>query len=440
MKNITIEQLQIFRNEYLKNEKARVVKNALVKNDLETISRQFEAEAQNPFVFSIDLKTMPVTNQLRSGRCWIFSATNVLREMIGHSCKIKDFELSQNYLAFYDKLEKVNWFMNCALKEIDKPLDSEVMRFLLQNAVSDGGQWNMIQSLAKKYGVCPKSAMPETYMSSHTMSMNKIINRRLRKFVADCKKEGASSYEALRVEALQELYNLIVSCFGLPPEQFTFEYKDKDDTYHVDYALTPLAFYDKYLKVDLEDYVGVIHAPTSDKPYHQLFTVKYLGNVVDGHRIEMLNVPMEEFKEATLKQLKDGHPVWFGCDCGKDGDRQQGLWDDQLFDYENTFDIKLSMSKAEMLDTHESAMNHAMVFTGVNLDENGQPNRWKIENSWGDQIAHKGYFIASDTWFEKYMYVVAINKKYLSEKALKALERQPIELAPWDPFGTLATN
>lgn len=438
MNEITSSMLEELRTNYEADEKARVVRNALTKNDIGTISRRLEGTADNPNIFSIDLKTMPVTNQMQSGRCWIFSSMNFLREKIGKKYNIKEFELSQNYIAFFDKLEKANWFMECTLNEIDNPINSEKMRFLLEWAVGDGGQWNMIQSLVKKYGLCPKSAMPETYQSSHTRNMNLILNRRLRKFVIDTRKADKKDIPSLKQQALKEIYSLIASCFGLPPKEFTFEYEDKDEKHHAEYHVTPLDFYHKYLGTDLDDYINCINAPTSDKPYRKTFTVEYLGNVVGGNDICLLNLPMDEFKQVTVEQLKSGEPVWFGCDCGPDSDRESGLWDDEQNDYEHTFDIDLSMSKAEMLDSMESAMNHAMMFTGVNLDETGKPNRWKIENSWGDKIANKGYFIGSDTWFDKYMYVVAINKKFLSKEALDALNEKPIEVSPWDPFGTLA--
>lgn len=438
MNEISSLMLSELREGYEADSKARVVRNALVKNDVSTISRVFDAEASNPNVFSIDLKTMPVTNQQQSGRCWIFSSMNFLREKIANKYNIKKFELSQNYIAFYDKLEKANWFMECTLQEIDEPIDSAKMRFLLDFAVGDGGQWNMVQSLVNKYGLCPKTAMPETFQSSHTRNMNRILNKRLRKFVIDTRKAKKQDIPAIKEQALKEVFSLIASCFGLPPKEFTFEYYDKDDNPHQEFHVTPLQFYKEYVGADINDYINVINAPTEDKPYHKTYTVEFLGNVVNGSPICLLNLPMDEFKQATLEQLKSGEPVWFGCDCGPDGDRQSGLWDDAQYDYENTFDMDLSMSKAEMLDAHESAMNHAMMFTGVNLDENGKPNRWKIENSWGEDVANKGYFIGSDTWFDKYMYVVAINKKFLSEKALAALKEEPVKMAPWDPFGTLA--
>lgn len=441
MKSITIELLDDLRTSYCADAKARVVRNALTKNDISTISRSFEAENSNPSIFSIDLKTMPVTSQLQSGRCWIFSALNVMREIIARKYGIKEFELSQNYVAFYDKLEKANWFMECILAEIDQPLDGEKNRFLLDGAVSDGGQWNMLVSLIQKYGICPKSAMGETWQSSHTRNMNGVLNRRLRKFASDAHKAHAEGRDeelgALREKALKEIFSLLASCFGLPPASFTFEYYDKDGKAHAEYNVTPADFYEKYLAVDLKDYISVINGPTADKPYHKTFTVEYLGNVVDGCRVELLNVPMEELKKAILDTLKDGDPVWFGCDCGKDGDRDTGIWDDAQYDYETTFDMDLSMSKAEMLDARQSAMNHAMVITGVNLVDD-KPTRWKIENSWGDKVGVKGYFTASDSWFDKYVYVAAIHTKYLSDEAKAALKEEPVMLSPWDPFGTLA--
>ena len=437
MKEITVEELQNMREAYLSDAKARVVRNALTKNDISTISRDFTAMCDNPSIFSIDLKTMPVTNQMQSGRCWIFSAMNVLREMIAKKYNIKEFELSQNYIAFYDKLEKANWFMDCVIAEKNSDINSPEMRYLLENAIGDGGQWNMLVSIVKKYGICPKTAMPETYQSSHTGNMNRILNRRLRKFACDIRKMNEEELQAYRTKTTKEIYGLIASCFGLPPVSFTFEYVDKDENHHAEYDVTPLDFYHNYLGEDLDDYVNIINGPTADKPYYKQYFVKYLGNVANGNPISLVNLPMEEFKAAILAQLKDGYPVWFGCDCGADGDRETGLWDDQAFAYGDTFDMDLDMEKAEMLDFRQSAMNHAMVFTGVNLVD-GRPTRWKIENSWGDKVANKGYYTCSDTWFDKYMYAAAVNRKYLSEKALAALQEEAVELEPWDPFGTLA--
>ena len=277
MKEITVEELQNMREAYLSDAKARVVRNALTKNDISTISRDFTAMCDNPSIFSIDLKTMPVTNQMQSGRCWIFSAMNVLREMIAKKYNIKEFELSQNYIAFYDKLEKANWFMDCVIAEKNSDINSPEMRYLLENAIGDGGQWNMLVSIVKKYGICPKTAMPETYQSSHTGNMNRILNRRLRKFTCDIRKMNEEELQAYRTKTTKEIYGLIASCFGLPPVSFTFEYVDKDENHHAEYDVTPLDFYHNYLGEDLDDYVNIINGPTADKPYYKQYFVKYLA-------------------------------------------------------------------------------------------------------------------------------------------------------------------
>ena len=437
---LTLNNLDNLKSDYLKNEKLVVMQHALFENDLTKIASNQQAKANQPFVFSIDLKTHGITSQLQSGRCWLFSALNVLREALINELKIEgDFELSQNYLAFYDKLEKANWFMECVKKELANDLDSEKMRFLLEGAVSDGGQWNMLVSLIEKYGICPKDAYPESFQAGHTRKLNRLINRRLRKFASEAKmafdNDQLADIETLQAQALKEVYQLIAANFGIPPQSFTLEYYNQDHqaqsmelTSHELYQLT---------KLNLDDYVNVIHGPTADKPYYQTFTVEYLGNVVNGQPVQLLNLPLDEFKKATIKQMQAGELVWFGCDCSQDGDREAGLWDDAYFSYEKAFDLDLQMSKEAMLESKESAMNHAMVFSGVHLVDN-QAKRWKIENSWGEKVGHKGYFIASDNWFDKYVYVVAIHKRFLPEKALKALEQEPIVLKPWDAFGTLA--
>lgn len=438
MKPIERNELEAMRAAYLTDDTNRIVRNALKDNDVEKISLSLQAEQNNPFIFSHDIKTMKACNQMKSGRCWIFSAMNVLREMIAKKYQIEDFELSQNFIAYYDKLEKVNWLLNCLIEEKDAPLSDRTNEWLLTNGISDGGQWDMLVSVVKKYGICPKTAMPETYTSSHTQKMNTLINKRIRKFAIDIRKTNdTEEMETLRNNVLEECHRLINDCFGVVPETFDFEYRDKDSKYHRVSNLTPLSFYKDYLAEDLDQYVVIINAPTEDKPFHKMYSVKYIGNVVDGNPIRYLNLPMDEFKAAVIRQLKDEKPVWFGCDCSKDGERTKGLWDDQAYDYAHTFGMNLEMSKAEMLDARESAMNHAMVLTGVNLVDE-KSTRWKIENSWGEDVAQKGYYTCSDTWFDLYVYECAIHKDYLTKEQVDLLNGEVNVKDPWDPFGTLA--
>jgi len=237
---------------------------------------------------------------------------------------------------------------------------------------------------------------------------------------------------------MEEIYRFLCICLGKPPKTFDFEYRDKDDNFHRDCGLTPRTFLEKYVSMDLNEYVSLINAPTADKPYSRSYTVKYLGSVKEGAPVRYLNLPIEELKRAAIAQMQDGEPVWFGCDVGKCSGRDEGIMDVDLYDLETLLDTKFTMTKAERLDYGHSLMTHAMVFQGVNLDENGNPNRWRVENSWGKDPGEEGYYVMTDQWFNEYMYQVVVNKKYLTPEQLAAYEAQPIELEPWDPMGSLA--
>lgn len=438
MSELTLEQLNQLEETYRNNDKARVVRNALKENSVAKISRVFESDIKNTNVFSIDLHHLPVTNQKASGRCWIFSELNILREEVAKKINVDAFELSENYLAFYDKIEKVNWFMNCTLEELDSSMNSRNLVWLLDNAIGDGGQWNMIVSLIKKYGICPKSAMPETFQSSNTSAMNEIIHKRLVKFVKDSRnahKEGHDdAIEDIKANCLKDCYSVIASCFGLPPKTFDFEYRDKDKKFFAEYDVTPMEFYKKYIGSDIDEYVALINTPRYDLEFDQTYTVKYLGNVVNGEVMKYVNIPLDRFKQAIIKQLKAKECVWFVCDCLRDGDRLKGLWDDQQFDYANTFDIDLTLSKQDMLDYRFGSLAHAMVIDGVNL-VNDKPSRWKIENSWSNKNGYDGFYIMSDSWFDQYVYEAVVKKEYLDELTLEAEKKEPKVLECWDILG-----
>ena len=447
MKNINIVNFEIdqkdlkeFKVNYDKDTKNKVIKNALTKNPISEIVYDAKNEKDVINDFSIEVKTLPVCNQKQSGRCWIFAACNFLREKIAHELKVVNFELSQNYIAFFDKLEKANYLLASIADLVANEPDERVLMHVLVNGVGDGGQWDMFVNLVKKYGVVPKNVMNETYQSSGTRESDILINSLARQFAAKAKKlykEGKlDKILELKKETMKLIYNLLVNCFGEPPSKFDFEYTDKDGKYHLEEGFTPKTFFNKYVK-NIDDYVSIVNAPTEGKPFYKNYTIDYLNNVIEGKKIVHLNLPMERFKELIISQLKDGEIVWFGSDVSNYRDRTTGLWDDLSFDYKSAFDFEIKFDKADMLDFHESAMNHAMCLTGVNI-KNGKINRWKVENSWGKDVGNQGYFIMSDSRFDSYVYQAVVNKKYLNEKELNVLEEEPIVLAPWDPLGTLA--
>ena len=381
--NITPADLAGFREGYRADPMRQAMTRVLYTTDISKVICRPDDARKMVFKFSTDIKTMKSTNQKSSGRCWLFAATNVLREHIAKELNLEDFELSQSYMAFWDKFERCNYFFEAILETAGLPLNDRTVNFLLQGGLSDGGQWDMFTSLVRKYGVVPKDAMPETFQTSNTRGSNQYISKFMRKNALSLRKmaAGGASREALEAEKkalLAKCFSFLSSCYGEPPETFDFEYVDKDKNFHRESGMTPLSFRDKYFDGVWDDYVSLIHAPTADKPFDRLYTIKYLGNVAEDKGIRHVNLTMEELKAAVLRQLQDGEVVWFGSDCGKFGDRDSRFWDDQSFDSLPATGLDVAMTKEEMLDCCDSAMNHAMCFTGVNIGEDGKPNRWKI--------------------------------------------------------------
>lgn len=393
--------------------------------------------------FSLELKQGEITDQKQSGRCWMFSALNTMRYRIIKDYKLETFELSQAYPLFFDKLEKSNYFLESIIKTLDEDLQGRLVKHILADPLGDGGQWDMFVNLVNKYGVVPKYAMPEVNASSSTREMDSYLTKMLRSFAKDLRKahqEGKSleELEKMKDGFNEDIYRALTLILGTPPKTIDFEARDKDDNYICDKNLSPKEFFDKYVKMNIDDFVSLINAPTADKPFNETFTVDYLGNVCEGKPVKYLNLPIDELKKAAIRQLEDGYPVWMGCDVGQSFVRKEGILSTKAFKLEELFGLDFAMTKEDRLDYSESLMTHAMVFTGVDLDDEGNPIRWKIENSWGDRAGNKGYLVMSDEWFNEYMYQIAVDKKYLSDDQKKAWEKEPIHLKPWDPMGSLA--
>lgn len=435
---------QLYAN-YEANAKYLALENAITHNGLLKSLETRQSEIDNDFVFSIDLTKDKVSNQKASGRCWMFAALNTFRHKLISEFKLEDFELSQAHTFFWDKYEKSNWFMEQVIATADQALTSRRVKFLLDVPQQDGGQWDMVVALFEKYGVVPKSVYPESVSSSNSRELNQYLNKLLRQdaqILRDVISTGADHQvvQAKKEELLQEIFNFLAMNLGLPPRQFDFAYRDKDNHYHADKGITPQAFYEKYVGLKLSDYVSVINAPTADKPYGKSYTVDMLGNVVGSPEVRYLNLDMERFKELELaiKQMQAGESVWFGSDVGQVSDRQKGILALNTYDFQAGMDIQLSQDKAGRLDYSESLMTHAMVLTGVDLDDTGKPIKWKVENSWGDKVGDKGYFVASDAWMDEYTYQIVVRKDLLTADELAAYEAEPQVLAPWDPMGALA--
>ena len=428
---------------YEANPKFAAMENAISHNGLLTSLEKRSAAVENTPVFSLDLTKDKVSDQKASGRCWMFAALNTFRHKMIAGFQLEDFELSQAHTFFWDKYEKSNWFLEQVIATADQELTSRKVKFLLDTPQQDGGQWDMVVSLFEKYGVVPKSVYPESISSSNSRELNQILNKLLRQdaqILRELMAEGANSSElqAKKEELLQEVFNFLAMNLGLPPRQFDFSYRDKDNHFHSESGLTPLTFYQKYVDLKLADYVSIINAPTADKPYGRSYTVEMLGNVVGSKPVRYLNVEMDRLKELAITQMKAGETVWFGSDVGQSSNRKAGVMAEGMHDFTASMDIRLTQDKAGRLDYSESLMTHAMVLTGVDLDENGKAKKWKVENSWGEKVGNKGYFVASDAWMNEYTYQIVVRKEFLTAAELAAYEAEPLVLAPWDPMGALA--
>jgi bleomycin hydrolase len=442
MSEISKNTTEKFAEAYQQNNKQNALQRGVVKNGITASAETVQGKVNNVPVFSIDVTTGKVANQKQSGRCWMFAALNTFRHKMLNAFNLKDFELSQNHTFFWDKYEKANYFYENILATAQEPLTSRKVAFLLQTPQQDGGQWDMIVSLFQKYGVVPKTAMPESSNSSNSRDLNNYLNKKLRKdagtlrqLVADG--QSTEAIQEAKEEMLQEIYNFLATSLGTPPETFDFEYRDEDKNYHIDRNLTPQSFYDKYVGVDLDDYVSIINAPTADKPYDKSYTVEMLGNVVGGKEVKYLNVDMDTFKKLAIAQLEQGESVWFGCDVGQSSTRDSGIMALDVYDTNDLFDVDFTMTKAQRLDYGESLMTHAMVLTGVDIVED-KSTKWKVENSWGEKVGTNGFFVMSDEWMDEYTYQIVVRKEFLTAEQLAAFEAEPTVLAPWDPMGALA--
>jgi bleomycin hydrolase len=392
--------------------------------------------------WSVLLDDWKVTNQERSGRCWLFAGLNLLRVGAMHKMGLKEFEFSQNYAMFWDKIERANYFLEAVIETADRELGDRTIAFLLQSAAEDGGQWNMFAALVGKHGLVPKSVMPETQSSSNTGRMNAILRSQLRQGARAVRAAygagGAAAARAEKAEILRVIYRVLCIHLGTPPERFDWQWTDKDREFHRDGLLTPQEFAARYVELPVADYVCLVHDPRATSPQGRTFTVEYLGNVIGAPPVTYLNVDVPLLKRLTAASLSAGEPVWFGCDVGKMMSNDYGIWDAALYDLPSVYDTPFDLDKAARLEYGESQMTHAMLFTGVDLGADGASRRWRVENSWGSDTGRDGFYTMNDSWFDEYVFEIAARRSALPPELQAALDTEPIVLPAWDPMGALA--
>ncbi|MCX6557283.1 MAG: hypothetical protein NTW95_07645 [Candidatus Aminicenantes bacterium] len=416
----------------------RALVNAISNNKINDLVLNRAIVASHSPVFNVRIEASGITNQKSTGRCWMFAGLNLLRPALMKKFKLAAFEFSETYLFFWDKLEKANLFLEMIIANKDKAWDDRELQGWMATPVPDGGWWSHYVNLIEKYGLVPKSVMPDTSNTDSSAALNAILDTVLRDAAAAIRNlaargGGLAEMRALKTAALKQVYRLLVLHLGAPCESFIWSYEDKDKkTYKKTY--TPLEFGREAAGSELRQYVTLTDHPVH--PYNQRYQLRYCRNFSDAADMDYLNLGIEKLKAYALKTLENNEAVWFAADSGMQMDRKLGIMAEGIFDYASLYGYEKKMSKAEKLQYKDLSPVHAMAFVGAER-ENGRALKWLVENSWGSDVGDKGYWTMYDDWFDKYVLVVIVNKKYLGADDRKLLELEPVVLPSWDPLASL---
>jgi bleomycin hydrolase len=437
---LNAQDLELLRKDFSASPAYRLAQNAVTRVTIDDVAINREIINSTDHSLSTVLDDWKVTNQQRSGRCWLFAGLNLLRVGAMKKMGLKEFEFSQNYAMFWDKIERANYFLEAIIETADRDVDDRTVAFLLDSAAEDGGQWNMFVAIVRKHGLVPKAFMPETQSSSDTGRMNTALRYLLRQGAKSVREAAARGPEAARAEKadiLRVIYRVLCIHLGTPPDHIDWQWTDSGREFHRDGILTPQEFAARYVDLPIDDYVCLVHDPRASSPAGRTFTVQYLGNVLGAPPVIYLNVDMPLIKKIAAQALEQGEPVWFGCDVGKMMSNEYGVWDAHLYDLPSVYDTAFALDKADRLVYHETQMTHAMLFTGVDVLD-GATRRWRVENSWGSDKGKDGFYTMNDSWFDQYVFEIAARRDVLPEPLRQALDGKPIVLPAWDPMGALA--
>ena len=435
---ISQEMLKKIRQQQVENASTKALRNALAGTDINTLAKVAGNPAATDTYMSNTVKSSGISDQKSSGRCWLFSGLNVMRANMIAKYGLGSFMLSQNYLFFYDQLEKSNLFLQAIIDNASKSMDDRMVDWLFHNPLSDGGTFCGVQDLVMKYGVVPAEVMPENYNSNNTSRMSSILKLKLRQYGLELRSMAAEGKKAKamgerKTEMLATIYRILAVCLGEPPSQFAWAMRNKDGKIVARGTYTPLSFYKKFVGKDLvESYVMLMNDPT--RPYYKTYTVDMDRHTYDGHNWTFLNMPMADIKQIAIASIKDSTMMYMSCDVGKQYDSKTGVLSVNNFDYASLFDTDFPMTKAERISTFASASSHAMTLMGVDLDENGRPLKWQVENSWGPSSGYKGHLIMTDEWLDEYLFRLVVEKKYVPAATLELMKQKPIVLPAWDPL------
>ncbi len=435
---ITDKDLQDIRSSYKNNSQDKAIQNALTSaKSIKDMALNSELQGKIDHFFKYRVKVKGVTDQKSSGRCWMFTSMNVLRPTVMDRFNIDKFDFSHNYLYFWDMFEKSNLFLENIIATANISSDDRAVAMYLQSPVGDGGVWNLYYNAAQKYGLVPQDVMPETAQSNNTREFLNLLNEKLRMAANTIRNEAAKGKkaDALRLEkteALKEVYRMLCLCLGEPPTTFTWRYKDKDGNVKELKNYTPKQFYKEVMPEDYspENYVMIMNDPTRE--YYKVYEIQNDRNTYEGINWTYLNLPNDDIKKAALASIKANEPMYASCDVNKQFNKEAGISDPKMYDYESLLGVHLNMDKKGRILTHQSGSTHAMTLIGCDVDANDKPVKWEFENSWGSSAGNNGYISFTDDWFSEYVFRVVIHRRYLDGKSIESLKQKPILLPVWD--------
>ena len=412
------------------------LRNAVSNNDIKSLAVNREVVGKADHNFKYKAKVSGISDQKSSGRCWMFAGLNSLRPAVIASKELSGFEFSQNYLFFFDLLEKANLFLSGTLQYADKAMDDRNVEWLFKNPIGDGGVWNSFGNLVEKYGVVPKTVMPETYNSDNTSQMNRILAQKLREDglklrTMKANKKSDKEINDVKFQMISEIYRLLTLFLGEPPTEFEYRFIDKNNKIGDYKKYTPQSFFKEFFSdYKSDDYVMLMNDPSRE--YYKLYEIEFDRNIVEGKNWKYINLPADKLKEFAMKSIKENEAIYASCDVGKFLSKNDGTLDIKNYDYDALFGIKFAMNKAERIKTFDSGSSHAMLLVAVDTDDADKPTKWQFENSWGASYGQNGYLTFSDEWFTEYMFRIVVNKKYVDAETLKHLNQKAILLPPWD--------
>ncbi|MDR2949176.1 MAG: C1 family peptidase [Prevotella sp.] len=435
---ITEKDLQEIQSSFKQDASTKAIQNVLTTNaniTANALNNSLQGKIDHYFKYRVNVKG--ITDQKSSGRCWMFTSMNVLRPSIMEKYNLGEFDFSHNYLYFWDIFEKANLFLENIIGTSKEPIDDRTVEYLFKSPVSDGGVWNLYYNLGEKYGVVPQEVMPETAHSNNTRQMIGLVNEKLRAGGYNLRElaAGGKKIQDLRNEKtviLKDVYRILSLCLGEPPKQFTWRYKDRNGSIHELNNYTPQQFYKEITPADYspDNYIMIMNDPTRE--FYQLYEIQNYKNTIEGINWVYLNLPNEDIKKAALASIRNNEAMYASCDVGKQLNRESGILDPDMYDYESLLGVDLSMDKKARILTRQSGSSHAMTLIGCDTDISDQPVKWEFENSWGAGSGNRGYLTFTDKWFSEYMFRLVVHKQYLDAKALSCLGKKPVQLPMWD--------